>query len=224
MPRFFRSAGSLVRAPTTAPLGYTEELAMEPARRLATYDDLLALPAAARGEVLGGDIVTAPAPLPRHAFVASSLAGEIGTPFGRGRGGGPGGWWILPEVDVRLGSHDIVRPDLSGWRRERLPAPWNTRPIDVVPDWVCEILSPSSAQLDTVTKARLYAAKGVRHYWLVDPAARTLEARVLREGQWLVLGSYTAEDRACIEPFEAVELELALIFPPELPATEGTPI
>jgi Uma2 family endonuclease len=196
---------------------------MDPARKLATYEDLLGLATDLHAEVLGGSIVTAPAPLPRHAFVASSLVGEIGSPFGRGRGGGPGGWWILPEVDVRLGPHDIVRPDLSGWRRERLPAPWGTRPIDVAPDWVCEILSPSSAQLDTVTKAHLYAATGIRHYWLVDPAARTLEARVLRERQWLVLESFSANDRARIEPFEAIELELGLISPPEPAASDSTP-
>lgn len=193
---------------------------MKPPERRATYDDLLGLPEHVRAEVLAGELVTSPAPLPRHAFVAAGLAGEIGTPFGRGRGGDPGGWWILPEVDVRFGAHDIVRPDLSGWRRERLLAPWETRPIDVVPDWICEIVSPSSARLDTVIKVRLYAAQGVRYYWLVDPAARTLEARVLRDGQWLVQGSYAAGDRARSEPFDAVELELALVFPPEAPISE----
>lgn len=195
---------------------------MDAARKLSTYEDLLALPEGVRGEVLSGSLVTAPAPLPRHAFVASSLTGEIGSPYGRGRGGGPGGWWILPEVDVRLGRHDIVRPDLSGWRRERLPAPWNVRPIEVAPDWVCEIVSPSTASLDVVTKARLYAAAGIPHYWIVDPVARTLEARALHEGRWLVQG-FTAEEAARIAPFDAIELDLSLVFPPEPPVSDSTP-
>jgi Uma2 family endonuclease len=187
----------------------------------ATYDDLLALPDGVKAEVLAGQIVTAPAPLPRHARTQAGFVRRLGGPFDEDDGrGGPGGWWILPEVDVRFSPHDIVRPDLAGWLRERLPDPWEARPIDVIPDWICEILSPSTSAIDTVKKARLYAAQGVRHYWLVDPAAHTLEARQLREGQWLIAGSFTSADRARIEPFEAVELELGVIFPPETPAGE----
>ncbi len=201
---------------------YTEAVSLAP--KLLTYEDLLALPQdAPRAEIVAGGLHAAPAPLPRHAFTSAGLAGEIGGRFGRDGGGGPGGWWILPEVDVRFSRHDIVRPDLTGFRRDRLPSPWDTRPIDVVPDWVCEILSPSSAAMDTVIKARLYADHGVPHYWIVDPRERTLEARVLERGRWVVTGSYAGTDRARVEPFEAVELDLASIFPPEPPPTEPTP-
>jgi Uma2 family endonuclease len=115
--------------------------------------------------------------------VQRTVSSFIGRPFHDDDGrGGLGGWWIFVEVDVALGRHDIVRPDLSGWRRERLPRPAATRPIEVVPDWVCEVLSPSNAAHDRVKKRALYARAGVAYYWLIDPEARVLDALVLRDG------------------------------------------
>ncbi len=186
---------------------------MEPARRLATYDDLVASNET-RAEVVEGTLVASPAPLPEHARAQQGLTRVIGGPFDDDDGGGPGGWWILQEVDVRLSVHDIVRPDVSGWRRERLPSPWGLRPIEVVPDWICEILSPSNQAMDRVTKRRLYAKAGVGFYWLVDPGERTLEALRLVDGVWVDAGSYDASARARIPPFELVELVVARLFPP----------
>ena len=117
-----------------------------PGPKLATYADLLALPDDVRAEVLAGEIVVSPSPSARHATVQRTVSRFVGGPFHDDDGrGGPGGSWILVEVDVALGRHDIVRPDISGWRRERLPRPAAKRPIEVVPDWVCEVLSPSNA-------------------------------------------------------------------------------
>jgi Uma2 family endonuclease len=188
---------------------------MEPAPKRATYDDLLALPEDVRAEVIAGQIDTAPSPLPEHSRALGSLALLVGGPFDQGHGrGGPGGWWILAEIDVRFSRHDVVRPDVSGWRRERLPEPWGTRPIDVVPDWICEIISPSNAAHDRVTKAALYAKHGVAFYWLVDPAERVLEVFKLGDGFWIRLGSYDDSARVRVAPFEDVELEVAMLFPP----------
>lgn len=188
---------------------------MHPARTLATYEDLLALPEDVRAEVIAGAIVTHPAPLPEHSRAQQRLTRAIGGPFDEDDGrGGPGGWWILQEVDVRFGAHDIVRPDISGWLRERLPSPWGVRPIDVVPDWICEIVSPSNPANDRVKKRRLYAAAGVAYYWIVDPAERTLEALRLVNGVWVDAGSFDEEATAAIAPFESIELEVARLFPP----------
>ncbi len=190
---------------------------MQPAARLATYDDLLALPENARAEVVGGVLLLPPAPLPRHSAAQGATRRFIGGPFDDDDGrGGPGGWWILLEVDVRLGAHDIVRPDLAGWRRECLAAPWDMRPIDVRPDWVCEVLSPSNAANDRVKKRRLYAAHGVPYYWIIDPEERTLEAlRCEGPGEvWIEIGSYDDTSVARVAPFEAVELEVGRLFPP----------
>lgn len=186
--------------------------------RLATYSDLLALPEDVRAEVLGGEIVTEPSPLPKHSKAQRSLGGFIGRPFDDDHGhGGPGGWWIFIEVDVQLGPHDVVRPDLSGWRRERLPNPADTRPIDLAPDWVCEVLSPSTAARDRKAKSELYAQSQVPYYWLVDVESRILEARTLHDGQWLVAGTYAEDDVARIAPFEEVELQVGRLFMPKTP-------
>jgi Uma2 family endonuclease len=185
------------------------------APRLATYDDLLTLPREARAEILGGEIVPMPSPLPRHSKVQGALRRFIGGPFDDDDGrGGPGGWWILIEVDVRLSPHDVVRPDLSGWRRDRLPDPWDIRPIDVTPDWICEVVSPSNAAVDRVTKRHLYAKHGVSFYWIVDPAERTLEAMRLESETWIEVGSYDDGSVARIAPFVEVELEVERLFPP----------
>lgn len=189
---------------------------MSTARKLATYDDLLAYPEDVKAELLGGEIHVQPAALPRHGRVQLALGRLVGGPFD-GDTEGPEGWWILPEVDIRLGPHDVVRPDLTGWRRPRLPDPWNTRPIDVVPDWICEILSPTTEKLDRVRKQQLYARHGVPYYWIVDPAERVLEAYVLDAGQWRIAGAYDDTALARIPPFDAIELAVGRLFPPEPP-------
>ena len=183
---------------------------------LATYEDLLALPEGTRAEIVAGALQLSPSPRPRHSRTQRALGSFIGRPFDDDDGhGGPGGWWILTEVDVRLSPHDIVRPDLAGWRRERLGAdPWDTLPIDVIPDWICEVLSPGNAAHDRVTKRRLYLRHRVPYYWLVDPSTRTVEALRLDGELWVETGSWGEGDVARIEPFEAVELDIGRLFVP----------
>lgn len=195
---------------------------MEPARRRATFDDLRSLPEDARAEVVSGEVIAAPAPLPRHGWVIRTVGSYVGRPFSDDEGG-PGGWWILPEVDVELGPHDVVRPDLSGWRRERLAAPWDERPIRTRPDWVCEVLSPSNVRHDRVTKTNLYATFGVPFYWILDPAIGTLEALRLDAGRWTLCGSWSADEKVRVPPFEAIELDLGRLFPPVIdgPVIDG---
>jgi Uma2 family endonuclease len=183
---------------------------------LATYEDLLALPEGTRGEIVAGELHLSSSPRPRHSRTQRALSSFIGRPFDDDDDhGGPGGWWILTEVDVRLSPHDIVRPDLVGWRRERLGAdPWDTLPIDVIPDWICEVLSPSNAAHDRVTKRRLYARHHVPYYWLVDPQTRTLEALRLDGVLWVETGSWGEGDVARVEPFDAIELDIGRLFVP----------
>ncbi|MEZ4220590.1 MAG: Uma2 family endonuclease [Polyangiaceae bacterium] len=182
----------------------------------------MALAEGENAEVIRGVLVTAPALLPRHSSVRGRLRRLIGGAFDDDDGaGGPGGWWIFLEVDVRLSPHDIVRPDIAGWRRQRLPEPWDMRPIDVVPDWICEIISTSNAGRDRVTKRELYAKHGVLHYWIADPVARTLETLRLdpEAGHWVDAGAFDASGRARIAPFTAIEIDLSRVFPPA--ATDG---
>jgi Uma2 family endonuclease len=189
---------------------------MTAAPKLKTYDDLLGLPEGVHAEIHAGELVTFAPPMPEHGRAQQVIGGYIGLPFDSGDG--PGGWWIIPEVDVRFGLHDVVRPDLSGWRRTRLPSPKGVRPIDVVPDWICEILSPSNARHDRVFKRQLYARHGVPHYWLVNPVEELLEAHVLQNGAWIIAGTYDRDAVARIPPFEAVELPVGRLFYPAVPS------
>jgi Uma2 family endonuclease len=188
---------------------------VQSASKAATYADLLALPEDVRGEVLAGEVVVSPAPLPRHSKVQRSIARFVGGPFDDDDGhGGPGGWWIFVEVDVQLGAHDVVRPDLAGWRRERLPRPGHARPIDVAPDWICEVLSPATAVRDRVAKRALYGRAEVPWYWIVDPDTRVLEALRWQGHGWLEVGTYDETATAAIPPFDAVEIEIGRLFLP----------
>lgn len=188
---------------------------MEPAHKPATYADLLSLPEDVKAEIVAGQVITAPSPLPEHSRAADAINRVIGGAFDLNHGrGGPGGWWIISEVDVQLSVHNIVRPDLSGWKRDRLPEPWGMRPIAVIPDWVCEVLSPSNAAYDRVTKATLYANHGVKFLWLVDPLQRVLEAFRLADGLWTRIASHDDTGIGRIPPFEDAELDLSLLFPP----------
>ncbi|MCY0995073.1 Uma2 family endonuclease [Nannocystis sp. ILAH1] len=189
---------------------------MTAASKLATYADLLATPRDVKAEILAGELVTQPSALPEHSEAQFGLGELLRGPFHRGRGG-PGGWWILGEVDVQFTDHDVVRPDLVGWRRERLPSPWGKRPIDVVPDWICEVLSPKGVRRDRVVKLELYARHGVPFYWLIDPVAAVLEAFTHERGRWVLAGTYDRSAVARVPPFEAIELVVADLFMPEPP-------
>ncbi len=181
------------------------------ARRRATYDDVLAAPAHVVAEILHGVLHTSPRPAPAHALAASRLGGELSPPFSRGRGG-PGGWWILDEPELHFRSGDIVVPDVGGWRVEAMPALPETAYFEAVPDWICEVLSPSRAATDRAEKMPIYADAGVAHAWLVDPLLRTLEVFRRVETRWLLLGTFQGEAMVRAEPFDAVELELASLW------------
>lgn len=181
------------------------------ARKLATYDDLLLLSDDTRAEILAGEILVQPGASNEHQYFQNRLGLRIGGPFGPD--GTPGGWWLLPDVDVQFTPHDVVRPDHSGWRRTRLATPFGKRPIDVTPDWICEILS-TNYRYDRGYKSDLYATHGVRHYWLVDPIARFLEAFELSSGRWVPIGTFDEHTTIGIPPYDAVELPLRTLFPP----------
>jgi Uma2 family endonuclease len=189
-------------------------------KRRATYADLEALPDHITGEIIDGELYASPRPAFGHAIVQSAVITDLGGPFDRGRGG-PGGWIFAVEPELHFADNVLV-PDLAGWRRARFPTPPDPSApfITLEPDWVCEILSPSTARLDRVKKKRVYAREGVVHCWLIDPLARTLEVYRLREGHWVELGSFAAESRVRVEPFDAIELQLADLFLPETPSSE----
>ncbi len=183
----------------------------DPARKLATYDDLLAVPDRFVAEIIAGELRAQPRPGPRHACASSVLGGDLGGAFQRGRGG-PGGWWILDEPELHLAGGDILVPDLAGWRVTRMPDLPETAYFGVAPDWVCEVLSPSTEADDRADKLPIYARAGVAHAWLVDPILKTLEV-LRREGdRWTLFGTYKGDAAVRAEPFDAVPLELGALW------------
>ena len=189
----------------------SSQAALERPVRRATYRDVLDAPAHMVAEVVGGALSTHPRPAPPHALASSSLGDELSSPFQKGRGG-PGGWWIIDEPELHLGE-DILVPDLAGWRRERLPEFPDTAFFTLAPDWVCEVLSPSTRDLDRHGKRPIYAREGVGHLWFVDPGARDLEAFELRNGEWVLIATARNDDPVSIPPFEAIAFQLGALWP-----------
>ena len=187
------------------------QAALKPARRRATYQDVIDAPAHMVAQVVEGALHTHPRPAPPHALASSALGAKIGDPFNFGKGG-PGGWWIIDGPELHLGE-DVLVPDLAGWRRERMPDLPDTAFVTLAPVWVCEVLSPSTRDLDRHGKRPVYAREGVRHLWFIDPEARDLEAFELRDGEWVLIATARNDDPVSIPPFEAISFPLDALWP-----------
>lgn len=191
------------------------------APRVASLEDFLAIPEERRfHELLGSAIVEKATPSGEHGDAQAGVVSAVRPAYQRrsGGGGGPGGWWIATEVEVLLDGGDVVRPDVLGWRRDRVPERPTGIPVEICPDWICEIVSPSNANTDTVTKLRLYHAARVPHYWIVDPRDSTLTVMRRAEAGYTTLLRAERGETVRPEPFDAIELAVGTLFgedPPE---------
>jgi Uma2 family endonuclease len=179
----------------------------EAAKRMTTYEDLYSVPENMIGEIINGDLIVTPRPSPKHMLSTTALGGKILPPYQFGEGGGPGGWVILVEVEIKLDEQLIV-PDLAGWRKDRFPKKLDHNWIEVPPDWVCEILSPSTALRDRTVKKAIYEKHGIKHLWLVDPFHMTLEVYRLESNRWISAGIFGGPEKARLEPFQEIEIDL----------------
>ena len=178
--------------------------------RRATYDDLLQVPEHRVAEMMDGVLYSQARPALRHSRTASRIIGHLIGPFDLGSGG-PGGWDILVEPEVHL-REDVIVPDIAGWRRERMADAPDAAHAALAPDWVCEVLSPSTCKLDRTRKMAIYAREGVPHLWLVDPIQQTLEVYRLAGGFWLLVRTFHDDGVVRVEPFDAIEIELAALW------------
>lgn len=176
-------------------------------KKSATYDDLKRLPENLVGEIIDGELFASPRPASPHAHAGMAVSGGLWGSFGGG-GPGPGGWWILPEPELHFGA-DVLVPDVAGWRRERMPKMPKVAAFELPPDWLCEVLSPSTERLDRARKMDVYARVGIPNLWLVNPLIRTLEIYALGGGSWKLVGTHSGDERVRAVPFDAVELALA---------------
>lgn len=176
--------------------------------RPSLYAQLENLPEEVVGEILDGQLYVQPRPAWPHIVAASGLGYELIGPFQRGRGG-PGGWWIVDEPELHfIRDAEVDVPDLAGWRRERTLNHPPVHRIEVVPDWICEVLSPSAESKDRNVKMPIYAEFGVSYAWLVDPLAHTLEAYALEDGGWKEIGRFAGAASVSVAPFDAVAINL----------------
>src|SRR5438552_3070237 len=132
----------------------------------ATYADIERLPEHLVGEIVDGELWVSPRPAGPHTLAASALLGALPR-FATGKRA----WWVLFEPELHRGS-DVLVPNVAGWRRQRMPEGPVAKFFTLPPDWICEVLSPSSAYLDVERKLPKYARAGVRHAWIVDPQNR----------------------------------------------------
>ena len=196
-----------------APARYDRAMVVTRLPMNATYDDLLAAPEDVTTELIDGELFMSPQPKVRHSIAASAIGRDVGHRFGR-RGapdeGWPGGWWILDEPEIHLAlDRRVVVPDVAGWRRERMPNPTrDTHKMTVVPDWVCEVLSPGSRRFDYLKKMPAYARAGVGWLWMVEPADRQLVVYEREGEEWVERMAFEGSVAARLRPFEAVELDL----------------
>lgn len=185
-------------------------------KKQATYQDIIDLPEHITGQLIAGELITSPRPRVSHAHTSSNLGIEIGGQFRRSSNGSPGGWWFLDEPELHFGD-DVLVPDMAGWKKEKMPVLPNEAYITVAPNWVCEVLSKSTARIDRIKKLPVYAREKVDHVWLVDPENQTLEVYARQNEQWLLLGSYGGDARVRAVPFDAIELDLSSIWLPSVP-------
>lgn len=173
------------------------------------YEQLLALPENLTGEILNGGLHTQLRTSGRHGLAERGLGFNLSGPYDFGKGG-PGGWWIITEPEVHfVRDSEVAVPDLAGWGRGRMPSVPDDHRFEVVPDWLCEILSPTTAKKDCVVKLPIYARYGVPYVWLVDPLAQTLEAFELQQGRRTLIATLKDDDPVAVPPFDAVAFSLA---------------
>jgi Uma2 family endonuclease len=171
----------------------------------ATYEDLWDLPDNMIGQIINGELIAQPRPVPKHIFAASCLNGELFSVFSKNN------WFILNMPELHLHG-DIFVPDLAGWKKSRMPQLPETAYFELAPDWICEILSPSTARLDRTVKMRCYASAEIDYLWLIDPDTQTLEAYQRQNQQWLLLATFSENEQVSIAPFDAIGFDLSILW------------
>lgn len=195
------------RVPTRE--GIVSSVQTHPRHSLATAADLESLE---RHEVVGGELVEKAAPSFEHGDTQGAVYATLFGFRGRGGDGRPGGWWLGTEVEIELDAHEVYLPDIAGWRIERMPERPRGRPVRMAPDWVCEVLSPSTTGRDLGHKQRTYHRSRVGYYWVVDPVEHVLSVYRWQEDGYLLALVASAGERVRAEPFDTVEIDIAYLF------------
>ena len=175
----------------------------------ATYQDVIDAPENMVAELIDGELHLMSRPAPAHGHANFTLGRILGQHFTQGMDG-PGGWLMMAEPELHLiRDTRVLVPDLAGWKLETMPEFPESHRDAAMPDWVCEILSPSTSKVDLDVKAPLYAQAGIGHLWFIDPIAKTLQAFELRKGKWAQIADLKDADTVCVPPFDAIDFDLS---------------
>jgi Uma2 family endonuclease len=189
----------------------------------ATLADLERLPEGTRAELVDGTLYLLPTAGISHQKRSAAMLSDLYHRFKRGIGG-PGGWWILATPEIQLSTRRVLIPDLAGWKVDRVtaaPDAFSGARTTLVPDWVAEIRSPSTASHDTLQKGPLYRHAGVQWYWIVDPDIGFVEVYAADGKHWALDRVVQAgETAARLPPFDAVDIDITDWFDPRSGDTE----
>ena len=176
------------------------------------WEELCALPENVVGEIFNDELIVSPRPSPKHAMASTDLLTKVNHLFG---GGGEGSWLILFEPELhfakpkqKLEKKNIIVPDIAGWKKERMPKLPEAAYFELPPDWVCEVLSPSTARHDKISKIRIYAVNAIPYYWILDPINKILEVLILQGENYQTAMTFGENDKVSAPPFEEIELNL----------------
>lgn len=189
----------------------------QPVEKYYTYTDILSLGENERAEIIYGNLYMMASPSFEHQFVSGELYRQIANFLSDKPCN------VIPApFDVRLfeGSNDsadnvdtVVVPDISViCDKNKL----DSKGCKGAPDFVIEILSPSTMRMDNFVKFNLYQRAKVREYWIVDPLNSTINVYLLdKDGRLTVSEVYTCKDIAKATVLPGCEIDLSTVFPPE---------
>jgi Uma2 family endonuclease len=165
-------------------------------------------------EILDGELVQKEMTSAEHSLSQRMLGAKLDGFHGKANGPSrPGGWWLLSEPTIRLSEYQTVRPDLAGWRRDRMPERPTGYPIHLRPDWICEIhLKGDARRRDTLQKRRIYAEHNIPHYWLLDGEREVVCVLRLVGGGYQDVLEVGRGATFHAEPFGALELSVDVLF------------
>ncbi len=181
-----------------------DALSEEQARRARFYEEMTE---SQKTEFINGEIIVhSPAKL-RHIKASDLLYRVLST--------------FVDLHDLGLVAHEKLlvsltrndyEPDVSFFRQEKAAAFTSDQMQFPSPDFIAEILSPSTERNDRRLKKRDYAAHGVSEYWIIDPEARTIEQHILEGGDYRLIGTWSADERVASTAVEGFDIPARAIF------------
>jgi Uma2 family endonuclease len=173
-----------------------------------SWEDFVKLPDDDRRELIDGELVEVEVPTKAHEHAVSMLTYFLVGWARQARSG----LVLSSGYKVRVSEHRGVMPDVQFYRATNPNQPGEQGLESGHPDVAVEVVSPGSGQYDRVKKLRWYASIGTREYWIVDPAARTLERLVLREGHYVIAEALAGDAVFRPKTFRGLAIPLAELW------------